>query len=75
MDTINRFAVAFGAVFMVLASPFVVAHVVDTWDAEEYPHSGFCPDYPVWCDNTLPPVQEGEAADACSFGVTRGGAR
>lgn len=31
-------------VFAFCASPFVAAHVVDTWDSPEYFHSGFCPD-------------------------------
>lgn len=58
METINVMAMVAGAAFMVLASPFVVAHVAETWDAEEYPYTGFCPDCPEWSDNTLPPVQE-----------------
>ncbi len=62
-----RFSLAFFAgVFALAAAPFVVAHVVDHWDAPEYPYSGFCPDCPVWGGNTLPSVQE--------FGV-EGGAR
>ena len=66
MDMFDKLFFVVGAAFMVLASPFVVAHVADTWDAEEYPYTGFCPDCPEWSDNTLPPVQE--------FGV-EGGAR
>lgn len=58
METINVMAMVAGAAFMVLASPFVVAHVAETWDAEEYPYTGFCPDCPEWSGNTLPPVQE-----------------
>lgn len=53
------------AIFCLLALPFVVAHVADTWDAPEYPHSGFSPDCPTWEQpedlyNTLPPTFENE---------------
>lgn len=47
-----------------LAAPFIMFffwHVEETWDAPEYPHSGFCPDSPSWdapTDNTLPPTVE-----------------
>lgn len=55
-----RFSLAFCAgVFALAAAPFVVAHVVDHWDAPEYPYSGFCPEAPG-CDaevvDSLPPT-------------------
>ncbi|MGN0868555.1 MAG: hypothetical protein ACI4O9_03400 [Akkermansia sp.] len=36
----------FAGVFALGSAPFVVAHVMDSWDAPEYPFSGFCPDAP-----------------------------
>lgn len=39
-----------------LALALVAAHVADTWDAPEYPHSGFAPDCPEWDE----PLWEGE---------------
>jgi hypothetical protein len=33
---------------MIGASPFIYDHVVNHWDEEEYPHSGFTPDCPEW---------------------------
>lgn len=50
------------ALFLLLGLPFVIAHVVDHWDAPEYPYSGFTPDCPTWSEpadeveNTLPPT-------------------
>lgn len=58
METIDKVMMCGGAAFALLAAPFVVAHVVDHWDAPEYPYTGFCPDCPEWSDNTLPPVQD-----------------
>ena len=48
------------ALCFLLTLPFVICHVADTWDAPEYPHTGFCPDCPAWdedaaTDNSLPP--------------------
>ncbi len=34
--------------FCLMALPFVIAHVADTWNAPDYPHSGFSPDCPTW---------------------------
>lgn len=48
MSTIDTIAIALCAVFCLLAMPFVLEHIAETWDAEEYPHSGFCPDFPTW---------------------------
>lgn len=59
MTMLNNIMMVFGTVFCLFALPFVVEHVQENWDADEYPHSGFCPDCPAWSgDNTLPPVQE-----------------
>lgn len=51
---ITLLAAPFAAVGLI----FVVVHVVDSWDAPEYPHSGFCPDSPTWeqPNNTLAPT-------------------
>lgn len=51
---------ALALLLAMLALPFVICHVADTWDAPEYPHTGFCPDCPAWdedaaTDNSLPP--------------------
>lgn len=51
--TATTLAVLFGLLFM-------VAHIIDTWDAPIYPHSGFSPECPSWepptqPENTLPP--------------------
>lgn len=40
--------------FCLMALPFVVAHMADTWNAPEYPHSGFCPDSPAAENSLLP---------------------
>lgn len=58
MDAFDKLLFVGGVVFSVAAMPFVCAHVAETWDAEEYPYSGFCPDYPVHYENSLPPVAE-----------------
>ena len=36
------------AIFCLLSIPFIIAHIIDSWDAPEYPHSGFTPDCPTW---------------------------
>ena len=45
---------------LLIASPFVVEHVMENWYAPEYPHSGFSPECPTWTEpeteNTLPPT-------------------
>jgi len=33
---------------VLLGLALAVAHVVETWEVPEYPHSGFCPDCPAW---------------------------
>ena len=50
-------------VCLLLSLPFVVAHVAENWDAAEYPHSGYTPDWPTWeaaeePENSLPPCHE-----------------
>lgn len=37
-----------GGALLALGLLFFAAHVYDTWDAPEYPYSGFCPDFPTW---------------------------
>ena len=37
---------------VLLGLALAAAHLAETWEVPEYPHSGFCPDCPVW-------VQEG----------------
>lgn len=58
MNTINNIAIVFGTVFCLFALPFVAAHVQETWDAPEYPYTGFTPDCPVHYENSLPLVAE-----------------
>lgn len=42
-----------------LCAPFMIATIIDRWDAPQYPHSGFSPECPTWeePENTLPPTQ------------------
>lgn len=44
--------------FCLMALPFVICHIADTWDAPAYPHSGFSPECPTWesPENSLPPT-------------------
>ena len=44
--------------FFMMALPFIICQVSETWDAPEYPYSGFTPDCPTWeePENTLPPT-------------------
>ena len=46
----------FVVIFVLLASPFVVCHIIDHWDDTIYPHSGFSPECPTWEE----PAQEPE---------------
>lgn len=39
---------AIGIPFAVIGLAFAIAHVHDTWDAPEYPHSGYSPEMPTW---------------------------
>lgn len=32
------------AIITLAAAPFVIAHIIDTWNAPEHPHTGFHPD-------------------------------
>ena len=50
-DFLHALLMFFFGVFLLLSAPFIVAHVADTWNAPEYPHSGFRPD----TENSLPP--------------------
>jgi len=52
-DFLHALMILFFSVFLLLASPFIVAHVADNWNAPEYPHSGFRPD----TENSLPPTE------------------
>lgn len=54
-DFLHALLMFFFGVFLLLAAPFIVAHVADNWNAREYPHSGFRPDSPA-AENTLPPT-------------------
>ena len=54
-DFLHALMILFFSVFLLLSAPFIVAHVADTWNAPEYPHSGFRPDSPA-AENTLPPT-------------------
>ena len=36
------------AIFALASLPFIIAHVAESDEREEYPHSGFCPDCPEW---------------------------
>lgn len=54
-DFLHALLMFFFGVFLLLSAPFIVAHVADTWNAPEYPHSGFHPDSPTHTENTLPP--------------------
>lgn len=42
--------------FFCISLPFVVAHVVEHWDAPEYPYSGFSPDCPTWEPSDKPAI-------------------
>lgn len=42
--------------FCLMALPFVIAHVADTWNAPEYPHSGFSPECPTWEPSDKPAI-------------------
>lgn len=53
-DFLHTLLMFFFGVFLLLSAPFIVAHVADTWNAPEHPHSGFCPDSPA-AGNSLPP--------------------
>lgn len=53
-DFLHALLMFFFGVFLLLSAPFIVVHVADTWNAPEYPHSGFCPDSPA-AENSLPP--------------------
>lgn len=53
-DFLHTLLMFFFGVFLLLSAPFIVAHVADTWNAPEYPHSGFCPDSPA-AEKILPP--------------------
>ena len=44
------------AIILLLSTPFIIAHIMDSDEREEYPHSGFCPDCPVW----IAPEEEAE---------------
>lgn len=55
-DFLHALLMFFFGVFLLLSAPFIVAHVADTWNAPEYPHSGFRPDSPA-AENSLPPVE------------------
>ena len=52
------------AVLVAIGLAFAIAHTAETWDAPEYPYTGFTPDCPEWspCEeyarNTLPPTEE-----------------
>lgn len=48
MNAFEKLITVLGVFFMIGAAPFVVAHIVDHWDDEEYPYSGFTPDCPEW---------------------------
>lgn len=50
---------------VLISLPFVVAHVVDGWNAPEYPHSGYTPDCPTWEAPAAAPAElwRGEPAD------------
>lgn len=77
---LRAFCVTAAVLIFLLSLPFVIAHVIDNWDAPEYPHSGFSPECPTWeapeCEypapreweqyqNTLPPTEHDLAA-GCS---------
>lgn len=59
-DFINTLVITICIIISILLSPFVVAHVIDNWNAPEYQYSGATPDFPehVEPENTLPPVIE-----------------
>ena len=44
------------AIFTLASIPFIIAHVAESDEREEYPHSGFCPDCPEW----ITPEEEAE---------------
>ncbi len=54
-DFLHALMLLFFCLFLLLTAPFIAAHVADTWNAPEYPHSGFRPDSPA-AENTLPPT-------------------
>ena len=59
-DILRAFCVTAAVLIFLLSLPFVIAHVIDNWDAPAYPHSGFSPECPKWDapENTLPPTHE-----------------
>lgn len=36
------------AIFMLFSLPFVLLHVAEHWNDDEYPHSGFSPECPEY---------------------------
>lgn len=46
----------FAAIFMLFSLPFVLLHVSEHWKDDEYPHSGFSPECPVY----IAPEEEAE---------------
>lgn len=48
LDFIKVVIIIMFIIFGVIATPFVVAHIVEHWDAPQYPHSGFSPECPTW---------------------------
>lgn len=35
---------------LAVGSAFAIAHIIDNWDAPEYPHSGYGPNCSSWND-------------------------
>lgn len=47
-DLVKFVAIVIAIIFGVIATPIVVSHIVEHWDAPQYPHSGFSPECPTW---------------------------
>ena len=47
-DLFKAFFYTAAVLILLLCLPFVVVHVVDHWNAPEYPYVGFTPDCPTW---------------------------
>lgn len=58
LDLLRALFYLLAGIFFLMALPFICCHVADTWNAPEYPYSGFTPDCPTWeePENTLPPT-------------------
>jgi len=62
-------AIAAAAPLLLAGLLFFGAHVADTWNAPEYPHSGFCPESPAWEEGPAWERPGGEAESYAGDGL------